>query len=39
MWRYREVLPVLDDANIVSLGEGMTPILPLNRLVNGLGIS
>lgn len=27
MWRYREVLPVIDPANIVSLGEGMTPIL------------
>ena len=39
MWRYREMLPVLDDANIVSLGEGMTPILPLNRLANELGLS
>lgn len=27
MWRYREVMPVLEAANIVSLGEGMTPIL------------
>lgn len=26
MWRYREVLPVVDDANIVSLGEGFTPL-------------
>lgn len=26
LWRYREVLPVVDDANIVSLGEGWTPI-------------
>src|ERR1044071_1647467 len=25
LWRYREVLPVDDDANIVSLGEGWTP--------------
>jgi threonine synthase len=31
MWRYREMMPVLDDRNIVSLGEGMTPILSLNR--------
>lgn len=34
MWRYAEMLPVFDPANIVSLGEGMTPILPLNKLAN-----
>ncbi len=28
MWRYREALPLQDDANIVSLGEGMTPMVP-----------
>src|SRR5512140_3642764 len=27
MWRYREVLPVSDDANVVTLGEGVTPLL------------
>ena len=32
LWRYREVLPVLDTANICSLGEGFTPVL---RLRNG----
>lgn len=32
MWRYREVLPVMDPANIVSLGEGMTPILTPHQL-------
>ncbi len=32
MWRYREVLPVMNDANIVSLGEGYTPVLPLPKL-------
>lgn len=32
MWRYREVLPVFEAANIVSLGEGMTPILTPNHL-------
>lgn len=31
MWRYREMLPVIDDANIVTLGEGMTPLLPLRK--------
>jgi threonine synthase len=32
MWRYKEVLPVLEEENIVSLGEGMTPILELKQL-------
>jgi threonine synthase len=37
MWRYRELLPVIDDANIVSLGEGYTPILHLKSLGAKLG--
>jgi len=32
LWRYREFLPVLDSENIVSLGEGFTPVLPLLNL-------
>jgi threonine synthase len=32
LWRYFEILPVKDPANIVTLGEGSTPILPLKRL-------
>jgi threonine synthase len=32
MWRYSSLLPVSDKKNIVSLHEGMTPILPLNKL-------
>ncbi|WP_224996992.1 threonine synthase [Cesiribacter sp. SM1] len=32
MWRYRELLPVLKKENIVSLGEGFTPILSLDTL-------
>lgn len=32
MWRYRELLPVLQKENIVSLGEGFTPILSLHAL-------
>lgn len=32
MWRYFEMLPVLDKRNIVSLGEGMTPVIELNNL-------
>ncbi|MEP6569403.1 MAG: threonine synthase [Acidobacteriota bacterium] len=38
LWRYREVLPVEDDANIISLGEGWTPLLHAERLGNKLGI-
>ncbi|MBC5772862.1 threonine synthase [Pontibacter sp. KCTC 32443] len=32
MWRYQEMLPVLHQENIVSLGEGFTPILTLSNL-------
>ena len=34
LWRYRELLPVASAANIVSLGEDMTPLIPLD---NSLG--
>lgn len=34
LWRYFEMLPVLHKENIVSLGEGMTPLLPLKNLSN-----
>ena len=37
LWRYREVLPVENDSNIVSLGEGWTPLLPAERLGKTLG--
>ena len=32
MWRYRELLPLWDEGHIISLGEGFTPILSLNKL-------
>jgi threonine synthase len=32
LWRYREVLPVKADADIVTLGEGWTPLLTAPRL-------
>lgn len=32
LWRYREVLPVRDTNNIVSFGEGWTPLLKAERL-------
>ncbi len=31
-WRYREFLPVRETKNIVSLGEVMTPLMPLRKL-------
>lgn len=34
LWRYREAIPV-DDASIVSLGEGMTPLVPFDDLGRG----
>ena len=38
MWRYREMLPVERDENIVSLGEGWTPLLRATRLARRVGI-
>src|SRR5690606_3902001 len=32
MWRYRELLPIPPDGRLVTLGEGMTPLLPCPRL-------
>ncbi|MGQ0569268.1 MAG: threonine synthase [Armatimonadota bacterium] len=32
MWRYHEVLPVRDLANVLTLGEGMTPMFEAPRL-------
>src|SRR5690348_7119697 len=37
MWQIPELLPVRDRANIVSLGEGGTPLLPVPRLGERLG--
>jgi threonine synthase len=38
LWRYREVLPVEEEENIVSLGEGWTPLLPAPRLGERTGL-
>ncbi len=38
LWRYRELLPVEDDANIVTLGETTTPLVPCPRLGAELGL-
>jgi len=32
VWRYRELLPVPDNVQPVSLGEGATPLTPLTRI-------
>jgi len=37
LWRYRELLPVRRLADIVSLGEAITPIVPLPNLAAKLG--
>lgn len=38
MWRYWELLPVRDPAHVVSLGEGMTPLLSAPRAARELGL-
>ena len=36
-WRYREFLPVRETKNCISLGEVMTPLIPLDRLGPSVG--
>src|SRR5262245_5549558 len=38
LWRYHELLPVSAAAQVVSLGEGMTPLLAMPRLGRALGV-
>jgi threonine synthase len=38
LWRYREVLPLYDTSNIVSLGEGGTPLIKSHALAANLGL-
>src|SRR5947208_1780032 len=37
LWRYRELLPVRRTGNIISLGETMTPIVPLDAIARETG--
>src|SRR5512135_2191918 len=37
MWRYRELLPLRNQANIVSMGEGGTPLIQANNMATMLG--
>ena len=34
-WRYRELLPVTQDENVVSLGEVVTPLIPITSSADG----
>ena len=38
LWRYRQLLPVQHEENIVSLGEGWTPVYELKNLGRQLGL-
>jgi threonine synthase len=38
MWRYRELLPVSEQAETVTLGEGFTPLVPVARVGRSLGL-
>lgn len=37
LWRYKEMLPVKYEANIVTLGEGFTPVVKIGRTGERLG--
>ena len=39
MWRWEELLPVKDPANIVTLGEGDAPLLRIPRIGKTLGLT
>ncbi|HEY3204526.1 MAG TPA: threonine synthase [Thermoanaerobaculia bacterium] len=39
IWRWHEMMPIEDPANIVTLGEGGTPLLRANRLGTRFGFS
>lgn len=39
MWRYFEMMPILDEANVITLGEGYTPIFKTERLGKDMGCS
>ncbi|MGH3498812.1 MAG: threonine synthase [Nocardioidaceae bacterium] len=38
LWRYHELLPVSGPEHVISLGEGMTPLLSAPRLATELGL-
>ncbi len=38
LWRYHELLPVQTEERTVSLGEGMTPLLPVTEYGKRIGV-
>jgi threonine synthase len=38
LWRYHELLPVRSAASVVTLGEGMTPLLAMRNIGRHLGV-
>lgn len=38
LWRYHELLPLKDQASIISMGEGMTPMVTMNELGKSMGL-
>lgn len=39
MWRWHELMPVYEEIDRISLGEGDTPLLPVNRVGEKFGLS
>jgi threonine synthase len=39
LWRWKKLLPVMNDAHIVSLGEGDTPLIPFKDSVDFFGVN
>lgn len=39
LWRYRELLPLPGDEDPVTLGEGVSPLLPARKLGEAVGVS
>jgi threonine synthase len=38
LWRYRELLPVVDEAHVTTFGEGWTPLWPAPRYGTAIGV-
>lgn len=38
LWRYKELLPLVDESNKVSLGEGMTPLIHTGKIGKEIGV-
>lgn len=39
MWRYQELLPLSNAENIISFGEGFTPLVPVKKLGRKVGLT